>query len=92
MTRYNLVDTKYCQMVFQSKVSGDCQRETTHEVCCLAVELKHCVEGSNSIKRLLISASKQMFGLFFVMALAFIFVFLNFVINLILIQNSPKIE
>ena len=22
----------------QTKVSGDCQRETTHEICCLAAE------------------------------------------------------
>ena len=24
----------------QTKVSGDCQREPTHEICCLAAELK----------------------------------------------------
>ena len=23
----------------QTKVSGDCQKETTHEICCLAAEL-----------------------------------------------------
>ena len=60
MARYNLIDTKYRQMVFwspsdgapispyqryfgtpgQTKVSGDRQRETTHEVCCLAAEFQ----------------------------------------------------
>ena len=24
----------------QTKVSGDCQRETTHEICCLAAEFQ----------------------------------------------------
>ena len=58
MARYNLIDTKYRQMAFQSpsdgttispyqqsfgapgqtKVSGDRQRETTHDFCCLAAE------------------------------------------------------
>ena len=58
MARYNLIDTKYRQMVFrslsdgapispyqwsfgtpgQTKVSGDHQRETTHEVCFSAAE------------------------------------------------------
>jgi hypothetical protein len=58
IARYNIIDTKYCQMAFrspsdgapispnqpsfgtpgQTKVSGDRQRETTHEICCLAAE------------------------------------------------------
>ena len=40
IARYNLIDTQCHQMVFQSRVSGDCQRETTHEFCCLAAEYK----------------------------------------------------
>ena len=60
MARYNLIDTKYRQVVFQSpsngapispyqqsfgtpgqtNVSGDRQRETTHEICCLAAKLR----------------------------------------------------
>ena len=59
MARYDLINTKYCQMAFQSpsdgalispiqqsfeipgqtKVSGDRQRKTTHEPCCLAAEV-----------------------------------------------------
>ena len=58
IARYNLIETKYHQMAFQSpsdgalispyqqsfgtpgqtKVSSDRQRETTHEICCLAAE------------------------------------------------------
>jgi hypothetical protein len=54
IARYNLIDTKYRQMAFrsarwccsralfgQTKVSGDRQRETTHEICCLAAELSN---------------------------------------------------
>ena len=49
IARYNLIDTKYCQMAFrsatapvvarflgtpgQTKVSGDRQTEATHEIC-----------------------------------------------------------
>ena len=60
--RYNLIDTKYHQMAFQSpsdgapispnqpsfgipgqtKVSGDRQWETTHEICCLTAECSDC--------------------------------------------------
>ena len=53
IARYNLIDTKYGQMALrlakrrcslalfgkQTKLSGDHQRETTHEICCLAAEL-----------------------------------------------------
>ena len=57
MARYNVIDTKDCQMAFrslsvtpispyqqsfgtpgQTKMSGDRQREATHEICCLADE------------------------------------------------------
>ena len=66
MTRYNLIDTKYCQMALrspsdgapispyqrsfgtpgQTKVSGDRQRETTHEVCCSAAEFQAAYYGN----------------------------------------------
>jgi hypothetical protein len=29
----------------QTKVSGDLQRETTHEICCLAAELPQAIPG-----------------------------------------------
>ena len=61
IARYNLINSKYCQMEFQSpsdgapisphqqsfgtpgqtKVSGDRQRETTHEFCCLTAKLNN---------------------------------------------------
>ena len=28
----------------QTKVCGDCQRETSHDICCLAAELSHIIE------------------------------------------------
>jgi hypothetical protein len=60
IARFNLIDTKYRQMAFQSlsdgtpislnqqsfrnpdqtKVSGDRQWETIHEMCCLAAKYK----------------------------------------------------
>ena len=46
IARYNLIKTKYRKMALpsfgtrgQKKVGGDHQRETTHEICCLATEL-----------------------------------------------------
>ena len=64
---YNIFDSKYRQVAFQSpldgtlispnqpslgtpsqtKVSGDRQRKTTHEICCLAAEYSPAKKISN---------------------------------------------
>ena len=35
------VVTRFLEAHGQTKVSGGCQRETTHEICCLAAELEY---------------------------------------------------